>query len=184
MVLVTRMSAVELADSTADSTAHPANQTITQGVPQGSVLGPIFYILYANDLAELFENCEVALYANDTVLYKASPNFETSVDKMQQDLSRLGDWCGKNGIYVNTSKTKLLVFGSKMAVDNLAPYNVNYDGSPLLHVASYKYLGVTMDRQLNYNLHVKKNCCLCIRETKAIPKNETFLKCKGGHNCL
>ena len=58
-------------------------QTITQGVPQGSVLGPLFYIIYANDLIDLFRSCEVALYADDTVLYKASSDFGTSVKKLQ-----------------------------------------------------------------------------------------------------
>ena len=85
-------------------------QTITQGVPQGSVLGPLFYILYANDLVELFKDCEVALYADDTVLYTADTTFETSTEKVQRDLDRLNNWCSKNGIMVNTSKTKIMVF--------------------------------------------------------------------------
>ena len=76
----------------------------TTGVPQGSVLGPLFYILYANDRVELFKDCKVALYADETVLYKESLSFGTSVDKMQLDLKQLSKCCEENGIMVNTSE--------------------------------------------------------------------------------
>ena len=154
-------------------------QTITQGVPQGSVLGPLFYILYANDLAELFKDCGVALYADDTVLYKASSNFETSINKMQRDLNRLSRWCDQNGIHVNTSKTKLMVFGNKLAVDNLAPFDVDYSETPLQQVASYKYLGITLDRQLNYSLHVKSIVASVSAKLKQFQRMRCFLSVKA-----
>ena len=56
-------------------------QDITQGVPQGSVLGPLFYIVYANDLVNKVDNCGIALYADDTVLYTANKDFSESVKK-------------------------------------------------------------------------------------------------------
>ena len=83
-----------------------------QGIPQGSVLGPVFYILYANDISNVIKHCKIALYADDTVLYTANPNFETSMVNMHRDVNALVTWCNVNGIRMNTNKTKLMCFGS------------------------------------------------------------------------
>ena len=154
-------------------------QNITQGVPQGSVLGPLFYILYANDLIDLFEECEVALYADDTVLYVADSNFETSSVRIQRDLRKLSGWCAENGIMVNTSKTKVMTFGSKVTVDNLPPFSIMYNGSPLQSVVSYKYLGMTLDKQLNYNLHVKSTIASVSAKLKQFQRMRGFLSVKA-----
>ena len=85
---------------------------VTQGVLQGSVLGPLFYIIYANDLISVIKNCGIALYADDTVLYSADKKFISSVTKVQEDLNAVSSWCHSNGIMLNTDKTKVMVFGS------------------------------------------------------------------------
>ena len=131
-------------------------QTITQGVPQGSVLGPLFYIVYANDLSKIFKNCKFALYADDTVLYVSHRNFDIAVNKMQDDTDSLSRWCATNGIMVNTDKTKTLVFGSKNALAKIPSFEIKFGDVPLQSVSSYKYLGLTLDNQLNYALYVNK----------------------------
>ena len=128
----------------------------TQGVPQGSVLGPLFYIIYANDLPDLLQNCNIALYADDTILYTANANFEDSITKMQRDISSLASWCSANGVSVNATKTKTMLFGSPNVLNNLPAFEITYNKTPLQKVTSYKYLGVTLDYHLNYNLHVNK----------------------------
>ena len=65
--------------------SYSSYQTITQGVPQGSVLGPLFYIIYANDLSKIFKNCMFALYADDTVLYTSHKDINVSFRKLQKD---------------------------------------------------------------------------------------------------
>ena len=95
----------------ANNTYSPSLR-ITQGVPQGSVLGPLFYIVYANDLARVLKNCKVALYADDTVIYTANKSFDRSVANLQADIDALACWCSDNGISANTDKTKVMVFGS------------------------------------------------------------------------
>ena len=61
-------------------------QGITQGVPQGSVLGPLFYIAYANDLSKIVKHCKRAMYADDTVLYTSHKNFDVSIRDLQEDI--------------------------------------------------------------------------------------------------
>ena len=127
---------------------------VTQGVPQGSVLGPLFYIVYANDIAKIIKHCNRALYADDTVLYTSQRNFDVSVQNLQKDINSLAVWCKVNGIKANTDKTKVMVFGSKCCLAKVPPFEIKFDDTPLLAVSSYKYLGLTLDPQLNYNLHI------------------------------
>ena len=131
-------------------------QTVLQGVPQGSVLRPQLYIIYANDIVKKLNGCYVVQYADDTVLYTANANFTRSVSKMQHDLTKLSDWCKMNGIMANTSKTKMMLFGSKTAIDKIPEFEISIDNVPLQLVNSYKYLGITMDGQLRYDSHFHK----------------------------
>ena len=152
---------------------------ITQGVPQGSVLGPLFYIIYANDLCKIAKNCNIALYADDTVLYTSNENFGTSVTKLQNDLDSLSDWCRVNGIAVNADKTKLMTFGSKKALNNLPDFKISFDGIPIQKVTSYKYLGMTLDIQLNYNLHISRLISSAASKLKQFRRMRTFLDTKA-----
>ena len=131
-------------------------QKITQGVPQGSVLGPLFYIIYANDITKVVKNCNIALYADDTVLYLANTDFARTVCKVQTDMDALSLWCTENGIQMNVDKTKIMVFGNSKKIDKLPHFEIMVNNVPLQRALHYKYLGMTLDSQLNYNLHVQK----------------------------
>ena len=121
---------------------YSSYQTITQGVQQGSVLGPLVYILYANDVVNVVKNCNIASYADDTVLYTASDNFDISVSKIRCDISAMSGWCLKNGISMNTDKTKLMLFvNSKKKIAKLTEISIQVDNVPLHTVTNYKYPG-------------------------------------------
>ena len=154
-------------------------QTITQGVPQGSVLGPLLYIVYANDLIKTIKHCKVALYADDTVLFTANDRFETSVRLMQQDINALSGWCCSNGIKANTDKTKVMVFGSPNCLKGVPDFNLVFEDTPLHQVQSYKYLGMTLDNQLNYNLHVTKVIASVSGKLKQFHRMRSFLNTRA-----
>ena len=78
----------------------------TQGVPQGSVLGPLFYIPYADDVVKNIKNCQIAMYADDTVLYSGNPDFGISLYNMREDVQALSGWCNNNGIKMNAEKNE------------------------------------------------------------------------------
>ena len=152
---------------------------VTQGVPQGSVLGPLFYIVYANDLPKVLKHCDVGLYADDTILYTANVNFKDSVAKMQEDISSLAGWCDSNGVYLNTKISKVMVFGSPKAVKNLPTFEIICSNVPLPIVSSYSYLGMTLDSQLNYNLHINKIIASVSCKLKQFQRMRSFLNIKA-----
>ena len=117
-------------------------ECIKQGVPQGSVLGPLFYIIYANDLEKYINHCKVALYADDTVLYTANRDFGRSVELLQKDVNALNEWCNINGIKANTNKTKVMVFGSSAKVREVPDFEIKLGDTTLQKVTSYKYLNL------------------------------------------
>ena len=153
--------------------------TVTQGVPQGSVLGPLFYIIYANDLSKLVKSCRIAMYADDTVLYTANKDFGKSVSDLQADLNLLSHWCDLNGIKANTDKTKIMVFGSQSVQNKLPPFTIRLGDTPLQSVLSYKYLGITLDTQLNYNLHMNRVIGSVTSKLKQFQRMRSFLNTKA-----
>ena len=152
---------------------------ITQGVPQGSVLGPLFYIVYANDLVNIVKHCKLAMYADDTVLYISRKNFDVSVKNLQEDINSIALWCQTNGITANTDKTKVMVFGSKCTLVKLPNFEVKFGDAPLQAVSSYKYLGLTLGSQLNYNLHVSKIIGSVTGKLKQFQRMRSFLNNKA-----
>ena len=158
---------------------YSSYQTVTQGVPQGSVLGPLFYIVYANDLARIIKNCKIAMYADDAVLYISHPNNDIAVQRMQEDLDSLSRWCHDNSIMANTDKTKIMMFGSTNMLNKLTPFELRLEGKVLQRVTSYKYLGITLDSQLNYNLHVKRIVSTVSNKLKQLRRMRSFLNMRA-----
>ncbi|PFX15504.1 putative RNA-directed DNA polymerase from transposon BS [Stylophora pistillata] len=81
---------------------------ITSGVPQGSILGPLLFIVYINDLPRCVKHCSVNMYADDTVLYLAGPTVDNLTFYFNQDLQCLSEWLEDNNLVLNVSKTKTL----------------------------------------------------------------------------
>ena len=108
---------------------------VCSGVPQGSVLGPTLFLIYINDLP-LAVNCNVSLYADDTLMYSEIRTIEDKVN-FQTNINSLQDWSTTWKMPFNTSKCEVIVF-SKFDVDHHCTLN----GSPLQRVGKTKSLGV------------------------------------------
>ena len=121
---------------------------VTSGIPQGSVLGPILFIIFINDLPDEIESY-TKLFADDTKLFRTIESIE-DVDTLQTDIDKLLAWSQKWQLPFNTSKCKIIHYGKKNA--NHA-YTMN--GNPITVVQDEKDLGVTFDNSLNFKIHVR-----------------------------
>ena len=126
---------------------------ITQGVPQGSILGPLLYIIYANDIATKITKSKSIFYADDTVLFTHGKNIDEIEKSLQIDLDSLNSWCSDNGLFINSKKTKYMVFGSKSKLADARDLSLTIENTNLERAVNYTYLGITLDEQLNYEQH-------------------------------
>ena len=122
---------------------------LSYGVPQGSILGPLLFLVFINDLRSSIRYSNHWLYADDACLYTTGPSPPTNQKNLQADLLSLIDWC------INTKKTKLMNFGTKMKIKRIININMEFNGELLHWVSHYKYLGVILDSTLTFNNHIQ-----------------------------
>ena len=127
---------------------------VTCGVPQGSVLGPLFFLVYVNDIQNAVGECGIKLYADDTVLYQTGINCAEAENKLQNSVNKFKWWCDVNRLTINASKTKIMAFASRAKVKKCKNLSVNIQGVQLKLVPSFKYLGFTLDSTLNFSHHI------------------------------
>ena len=130
---------------------------ITCGVPQGSVLGPLLFILYINDLARCCLLGKISIFADDTAIYfECSYIDELSIvgSTIMTDLDR---WFNANLLTLNTDKSFFCVFRKRTKIPNI-PEKITFNGKSINRTKSIKYLGITLDELLNWNEHISTLC--------------------------
>ena len=130
---------------------------ISCGVPQGSILGPLLFLLFINDLPLYTNNVFTDLYADDTTLYDVQDSMEQIEKNLQAALNNLHIWCRANGMILNSSKTKVMLVTTnqkrqRLSNDNL---NLNINNNALNMISNDKILGVFVDDNLTWSHHVK-----------------------------
>ena len=122
-------------------------------MPQGSILGPLLFVLYINDLSTIVKNCQANLYADDTEIHSSSNTLDTLNSQIQQDLDSIGIWMSSNKLRVNSAKTVSMLIGPHQKIKKFS-LDVSLNGDKIDSVSSTKYLGVYIDCHLNWNDHV------------------------------
>ena len=122
------------------------------GVPQGSILGPLLVLFYINDMPHAV-NCMPILFADDTCLIFTAPNLASLTAIMNKELQTLSIWFDSNKLTVNTSKSNFLIIPPKL--NKPCPQtNVFLNNIFILQCINIKYLGLTIDMNLNFDFHI------------------------------
>lgn len=124
----------------------------TSGVPQGSHLGPLFFILFINDLIPLIKHSECLLYADDAKIFKAI-NCQNDVAELQEDLDSIFLWSVRNKLPLNLDKCKVIHF-SRIRANIVSYYKMG--STQLSEVAEIRDLGLIMNNKLDYNEHISR----------------------------
>ena len=140
---------------------------VLSGVPQGTVLGPLLFSLYINDISSDIES-EIRLFADDCVCYREIKD-EKDTMKLQRDIDRLGSWARKWGMRFQPVKCNMMQLTRKRIKKIHASYTL--EGTNLENVESIKYLGVTITSDLRWNTHVSNVCTKANRTLGFLRRN-------------
>ena len=132
---------------------NSVEQTVTYGVPQGSILGPLLFIIYTNDLQNSLKTCNSILFADDTTIFHSSKNVKHLYKEVNADLANLHTWFKANKLSLNILKTYYILFqkNKKLINTNL---DIKIDSTVIPAKETLKFLGMIVDNQLKWHNHV------------------------------
>jgi hypothetical protein len=132
--------------------------TVLTGVPQGSILGPLLFILLMNDIENGLKKCNIMLYADDAVLF-TSDNKACNIEKdLNLDILHINHWFNENNLITNLKKgkTEFMLFGTAQKLKKANKIEILLNNNIINETTNYEYLGVLFDKSLNYTAHLDR----------------------------
>ena len=150
-------------------------QQLKSGVPQGSILGPLLFVLFFNDITDVIET-NIVKYADDTVIYWADKDVTNLSKILTNEMRKLEKWMDENELILNAKKgkTEVLVFGTAQRLKRQSEeICIQYKGTKINATTSYRYLGVEIDSTLNLNTNFE----LCYKRASGRLRLLSKLRC-------
>ena len=118
-----------------------------------SILGPLLFIIFFNDLPSCLKYSEIIKYADDTIIFVSDTDFTVIESKLSSDMSTIDKWCQDNNLILNLNKgkTEAMMFGTSKSLSKYPPMTIKYRHNNIEVTKTYKYLGVKIDSTLNLN---------------------------------
>ena len=130
-----------------------SRRTIKCGVPQGSILGPLLFLIYINDLCSVSKALEFILFADDTNILFSHENINVLEKMLNEELIKLNDWCRANKLSINYKKSKFILFKARQKKKALK-VNLKIDQTTIERVKETMFLGVIIDEALSWKSHI------------------------------
>ena len=145
---------------------------LRKGVPQGSILGPLLFNIFINDLFLFIENCSLYNYADDNTVSFSAPSLSDVISNLQLDCNHAIDWFTTNGMKANPNKFQFMILSSS----SLAPVELVLDGNTCITSQDcVKVLGITIDKKLTFNEHISLCCTKAARQLNAFARISKYL---------
>ena len=134
------------------SNHNSESMLISCGVPQGSILGPLLFLLYVNDMPNVSSVLFTILFADDTNVFVQGKSLDHLIDVMNNELCKLSEWMAINKLSLNVKKTKCMIFSLRK--EPISSKCVTLNGEIIDKVRTFKFLGVIIDDKLRWTDHV------------------------------
>ena len=147
---------------------------VISGVPQGTVLGPILFVIYINDLLDCI-NSNGLMFVDDTKIFRAVSSYDEA-DQLQADIANLGEWADTWQLRFNHDKCHILTLGKFDNIHHAHRYEMS--GTELEHVSEEKDLGIIIDGEMNFRDHISRKVCIANGIVGQIRRSFSFLNCE------
>ena len=131
---------------------------IKYGVPQGSILGPLLFTLFINDIGQAMSNCKTNLFADDTAMLYKDKNINNLVRTCEDSLKHICRWFKLNKLSLSLGKSSFVVFHGKNKDPKNEINKIIISGQNIQRVNSVKYIGLHLDEKLTWNTHIDELC--------------------------
>ena len=132
------------------------------GAPQGSIIGPLLFLIHFSDAHRSLEHTNIVTYADDTVIFTSSSEMNIIESHLNQDVNSLATWFRKNELIINLKKgkTEAMLFGTAKRLNKFKErqLNIKVGETSINCTTQHKYLGVTLDPSLTLDTHLDITC--------------------------
>ena len=128
---------------------------ITAGVPQGSVLGPLLFLVFINDITDVIKHCKIRIFADDTCLFITVDNSNQAAELINEDLKSIEKWANKWLVKFSPEKTESMLITLKKHQKNVHP-PLFLKGALITNVDRHKHVGVWLDSSLSWSYHINE----------------------------
>ena len=133
-------------------------------MPQGSILGPLGFIIYVNDIPNSVPDLSLILFADDTSAFTSHKDLSTLNNIMNNGLSKLNTWFKSNKLSLNLKKTNYMLLGTRNKTNQSKDkFKLSIDDTEVKEVSKFKFLGITVDQNLTWKNHVDDLAKKCSR---------------------
>ena len=130
---------------------------VVLGVPQGSILGPLLFNIFINDLLLFIKETDICNFADDNTLYACDVSLENVIRRLQNELINTNKWLENNSMIANPSKFQLMFLGLNRQI-HYESLSLNYMGKKITASREVKLLGLTIDMELKFSSHIRNIC--------------------------
>ena len=147
-------------------------QILLSGVPQGSILGPVLFNLFINDLFLFIKEADLINFADDNTLYVGKKNLAEVLEVLERECETAINWFNENNMIVNPDKFQTMIITSNKEQNN-TPVKIN--GADITPESSVKLLGIEIDNKLNFEKHISTLCNKASNQLNAICRLQPYM---------